>query len=493
MSGGSPPPEKKWDDNWAARKTARLDESTPRVAAIIRDWVRVIEGKRVLEAGCGAGLDSAQLARWGAETHLMDLSPGAVRLARDNYKENGVDGGFSVSDLKQLPFRDGAFDIVFNRGVVEHFLDPVEVLREMARVSSGWVIIFVPYKYTEYTINKRLGILRNKWPFPWETEYSLKELKSLCAEAGLKVLGRRGVAYPSGGGIWKSPGARYFLRNPEARDFVEENFLGVVEIGVIARKQEALSSGGEQVPADVYDDDYFRVCEGFSNPQSKRISRVAELMDIKPGMRVLDLGCGRGEHLKEAAGRGAIVTGADYSLPALRMARERVGDKASLVATDAMSLPFADNSFDLVLLIDIVEHLHDGELDKLFSEVRRALAPNGSALIHTAPNRLFIKYGHNFLSAMSVLLQGRTPKKYPRSVYLKMAHVNEQTPESLRRRLEPFFDADVFLEQGAPGISGDSWFLEAVEKLSKTPALRQYLNVDIYAKCRPKNKTGARA
>ncbi len=476
----------KWDDNWADRQTTCIDGAIPYVAEIIQDWIRVIEGKKILEAGCGAGLDSAQLALWGADTHLMDLSPGAVELSSENYELNKANGAFYVGDLQNLPFADRSFDIVFNRGVVEHFLDPVSVLREMARVSSTWVIVFVPFRFSAYTLNKRFKQLFSNWAFPWETEYSLDELKEICKKAGLEVLGHRGVAYGNDlNSVWKALRGKSSMVLQDIREFMEENLHGVVEIGIIAHRTNTLPNRNTSVPSDLYDNDYYHVCEGFSNPKSRRISRVEELMDIRAGQKMLDIGCGRGEHLAFAMGKGASVVGMDFSFQSLSLSKDRLGSNAGLVAANALSLPFKDDSFDFIIMIDIVEHLLDKELDHMFSEVRRVLKQNGSALIHTAPNRLFIEKGHDFLRGLSMLMYGKYIKKYPRTVYLEMVHVNEQTPDSLKHMLEPYFHADVFVEQGATGCGGDEQFQSMIETLCGIPVLKNYFCVDIFARCRP--------
>jgi SAM-dependent methyltransferase len=68
---------------------------------------------------------------------------------------------------------------------------------------------------------------------------------------------------------------------------------------------------------------------------------------LAPGDRVLEVGCGSGVFLRAAADRGAHVVGLDASPALLELARARVAE-AELVAGDLESLPFEDDSFDLV-------------------------------------------------------------------------------------------------------------------------------------------------
>src|SRR5204863_490793 len=86
------------------------------------------EGKRILEAGCGTGRILSRLAGVAAEAVGADLSRGMLQGSRRR--------GLEVveSDLGALPFRDGAFDLVYSFKVLAHVPHLEEALREMARV-----------------------------------------------------------------------------------------------------------------------------------------------------------------------------------------------------------------------------------------------------------------------------------------------------------------------------------------------------------------------
>src|ERR1700704_537662 len=66
-------------------------------------------GRRVLEVGCGAGVDLARFARGGANVIGVDLAPSAIALARANFEQQSLPGEFQVADGEQLPFPDGSF------------------------------------------------------------------------------------------------------------------------------------------------------------------------------------------------------------------------------------------------------------------------------------------------------------------------------------------------------------------------------------------------
>jgi SAM-dependent methyltransferase len=95
---------------------------------------------------------------------------------------------------------------------------------------------------------------------------------------------------------------------------------------------------------------------------------------VKPGMKVLDAGCGEGVLSWYLAERGAFVTAMDISRPNLENAqafleKRGVADRVTLVQGDAENLPFPDASFDLVVSSHVLEHLPD--FDKGLSEIRR--------------------------------------------------------------------------------------------------------------------------
>jgi ubiquinone/menaquinone biosynthesis C-methylase UbiE len=115
---------------------------------------------------------------------------------------------------------------------------------------------------------------------------------------------------------------------------------------------------------------------------------VREQIGVVAGLQILEVACGRGGYSNELARAGARVTGCDFSYVAvtvadanLRAANERV--TAGFVQGDAQNLPFADNSFDLVISCETIEHLPDAS--KALREMLRVSRPAGKLLL-TTPN-----------------------------------------------------------------------------------------------------------
>ena len=105
------------------------------------------------------------------------------------------------------------------------------------------------------------------------------------------------------------------------------------------------------------------------------------LGDVR-GQQVLDIGCGSGMNSVLAAKHGGDVTGIDISPSLTRLAIRRahvngVGGQVRVMVTSAHELPFAANSFDVVLGIAILHHL---DLDAASHEVHRVLKRGGRAI-----------------------------------------------------------------------------------------------------------------
>lgn len=147
------------------------------------------ERLRILEVGCGTAIDSLYLGgKVEANLYASDLTVQALRVAQK------IQEGFSASvkllaaDLLSLPFDTGTFDLVFSQGVLEHFCDPTEAVKEQARVTKqgGFVIIDVPQTWNPYTLYKKYRLWRGDWPYGWETQYALPALKRLAENQGLR-------------------------------------------------------------------------------------------------------------------------------------------------------------------------------------------------------------------------------------------------------------------------------------------------------------------
>ena len=108
-------------------------------------------------------------------------------------------------------------------------------------------------------------------------------------------------------------------------------------------------------------------------------------MDIRPGDRILEIGCGAGNVLeKSPAGR---LFGVDISLSILAKAKQKLDQAGLLFQGDAHNLPCKSDTFNQVICSEVFEHLLDPSL--AIEEIARVLNSQGAAII-SVPNELWI-------------------------------------------------------------------------------------------------------
>jgi SAM-dependent methyltransferase len=116
-----------------------------------------------------------------------------------------------------------------------------------------------------------------------------------------------------------------------------------------------------------------------------------ERLGVRPGDRVLDLGCGFGRHAYQAARLDAEVVAFDFGADEVRSVRDTFGamavagelhpvdSRVGAVQGDALALPFPDGAFDRVIASEILEHIPDDE--QAMAELARVLRPGGTMAI----------------------------------------------------------------------------------------------------------------
>lgn len=117
------------------------------------------------------------------------------------------------------------------------------------------------------------------------------------------------------------------------------------------------------------------------------IEYIKEALGGSAGKNVLDLGCGSGKISFRLRDMGYDVVGLEYDLEPLLGFRQQ-SKTAKIVNCDAQSLPFADESFDVILAIQMLDYLPDRK--KFYREAWRTLRPGG-LLLFTLTNRRSIK------------------------------------------------------------------------------------------------------
>ena len=133
-----------WED-WCWKPGARPDRGhrTRRLFELMD--VDNLEGKRILDVGCGIGQYAIFFALKGAEVTAFDISPVGIDQARNLAKINGVEDKcrFDVANASDMPYADGEFDFVIYHEVLHHAIKYPNVREETLRVlkDGGRVLV----------------------------------------------------------------------------------------------------------------------------------------------------------------------------------------------------------------------------------------------------------------------------------------------------------------------------------------------------------------
>ena len=140
------------------------------------------KGKRLLEVGCGIGIDLARFAQHGATVTGVDLAEEAIRLARKNFALYGLSGDFLTMNGENLQFRDHSFDLVYAHGVLQYTSDGERMTREIHRVlkPGGEAILMVYNRYSWLNLLSRLfGVELEHEDAPVFRKYSFREFRRM--------------------------------------------------------------------------------------------------------------------------------------------------------------------------------------------------------------------------------------------------------------------------------------------------------------------------
>lgn len=268
-----------------------------------------------------------------------------------------------------IPVADGAADRVLANHVLEHIDNPTQLLRECQRVLApdgelhievpnvGWLPVrlwfsqdlhrFWQHKAPErdgHWLARRLGRTD-----PERTAHKTLWTKALLAE----YLDAAGFAYRIDGS--------HLGRNLHARAWPADGPTSGPTLHELER-----DAGG-----DLAADDYWA---------QTRARIMTRWIDDHDPERVIDLGCGSGYLTATVADAdpSRVVVGVDTDTDSIAVARRR-NSAARFEVADALDLEYPDDSFDCVVLGDVIEHFENPK--PMLAESRRVLAPDGRCII----------------------------------------------------------------------------------------------------------------
>jgi|GEM_PF-5712658 len=163
-----------------------------------------------------------------------------------------------------------------------------------------------------------------------------------------------------------------------------------------------------------------------------RIARILSACQLVPSDRLLDIGCGRGELLYQAAKRVKFALGIDYSADAVRYAQRLISStpNAKVRKLDILNIDQLkeEGRFDVIVMADVFEHLYDWELDILLHKLPQIASAGARLIIHTPIGE---KHRERKKSLPA------DPGERARLGWLGfVGHINIQSRESLRELLQ---------------------------------------------------------
>ncbi|MFH1445739.1 MAG: class I SAM-dependent methyltransferase [Nanoarchaeota archaeon] len=259
----------------------------------------------------------------------------------------------------------------------------------------------------------------------------------------------------------------------------------------------------KEIYSHEYTKPYFlsRELEGYEEFKKGELSliktKIFNMLDIKKGTSVLDVGFGRGELLLHCSKAGAQVTGIDYSKDAYKIARNvLIGHDCDLITADARKLPFKSNSFDKIISNDTIEHMNREDGIKMLKEMYRVLKPGGFMIVHTSPNSIFM---NRIYPVIKHIIRFTNPHVFGmlenqrKSTKQNQFHVYEYNLFSLKSAVkEAGLNADVYIDKDVlrsckskyTKSLADSRVIKMTSFFNKYYLFRFFLGNDLYVKCR---------
>ena len=155
----------------AERTSAVADAERPireRQMAAYREALKHVEGRRVIEIGCGEGIGASMLAEAASSVVAIDYSDEALQVARENYGSGSIE--FKKMEVPPINFPDASIEAVVCFQMIEHLEKPGGLVAEIARVvcDGGFALIA--------TVNKEETLSDNPYHLH---EFTADELKAL--------------------------------------------------------------------------------------------------------------------------------------------------------------------------------------------------------------------------------------------------------------------------------------------------------------------------
>lgn len=153
---------------------------------LLRDFAAGCEGQKLIEIGCGLGVELAELGRLGFRVTGVDLAQNAIQLCNEHLKRQHVEGEAHVQNAEVLDFPDESFGAAYSCGVLQHTPDIHAAINEIWRVlePDGRILIILYHRHSWFYLLQRVSGVNVEFvqeDAPIVNAYTRTELRSLFA------------------------------------------------------------------------------------------------------------------------------------------------------------------------------------------------------------------------------------------------------------------------------------------------------------------------
>jgi len=106
-----------------------------------------LDGKLLLDVGCGSGQDAFYYAKKGAKVSGVDISAEEIKIAKTNLKKTDYEINFQKGDMNELPYESNTFDVVTSWYALQASNDVTHALTEMIRVAKPGSLVAILTKH----------------------------------------------------------------------------------------------------------------------------------------------------------------------------------------------------------------------------------------------------------------------------------------------------------------------------------------------------------
>jgi phosphoethanolamine N-methyltransferase len=352
-----------------------------------------LNSKTVLELGAGIGRFSSAIAEKATKVISVDFVEASCKINRESnsrFKNLEV----VCEDALKLSFPANSFDIVFSNWLLMYLTD--EEVQTLATYCLNWLKPGGRIFFRESCYHRSGNVTRSWNPTIYRDPRSYFQFfnsargssdgssfqlcKTSCVHAYVRMKNNPNQVW----WIWEKCTSGHLVRYLDTQQYDYNSVFRYEEIYGYG----FISTGG------------IGMIENITNYLGPKV--------VRPGMRVLDVGCGLGGNMLHYASHGCFVHGIDISGIMVSITSERylkysssIQEKISICVGDIFDSNYIPNSFDLICCRDFLMHFSDSDKNILLSKFKRWLAPGGSVVItdytlsrnpSATPNHSFTEY-----------------------------------------------------------------------------------------------------